>query len=76
MKLPERTSRTHTLTFCAPLQAKEQARNALARKYKSGAISEEDILQCLYSIADNNTFLTFNRDPIDRVLSLLKVCGA
>lgn len=54
-------------------QAKEQARNSLARKYKSGAISEEEILQCLYSIADNNTFLTFNRDPIDRMLALLKV---
>jgi hypothetical protein len=52
--------------FSPPVQVKERAREFLARKYRSRALSEEDILHCLYSISDNNSYLLFNRDPIDR----------
>jgi Protein of unknown function (DUF2009) len=55
-----------------PLQAKEAARTQLARKYRSSAVSEEEILQCLYSIGDNNSYLAFSRDPITRMISLLQ----
>ena len=29
-------------------------------------LSEEDLLLCCYSIGDNNSYLAFNRDPVDR----------
>ena len=32
---------------------------------------QEDILRCLYSISDNNSFLLFNRDPVDRMIEYL-----
>lgn len=51
---------------CPFAQTKERARAALARKYRRSALDEESILRCLYSISDNNSYLLFNRDPIDR----------
>eukprot|EP00195_Chlamydomonas_chlamydogama_P017300 CAMPEP_0202908130 /NCGR_PEP_ID=MMETSP1392-20130828/44986_1 /ASSEMBLY_ACC=CAM_ASM_000868 /TAXON_ID=225041 /ORGANISM="Chlamydomonas chlamydogama, Strain SAG 11-48b" /LENGTH=653 /DNA_ID=CAMNT_0049597303 /DNA_START=132 /DNA_END=2093 /DNA_ORIENTATION=+ len=51
------------------IKVKEKARETLARRYKSSQLAEEDILQCLYAISDNNTFLFFNRDPIDRMIA-------
>ncbi|KAI8475174.1 MAG: hypothetical protein J3K34DRAFT_487062 [Monoraphidium minutum] len=54
------------------IRNKERAREALARKYRTAALSEEDILWCLYSIADNNAYLLFNRDPVDRMISYFK----
>lgn len=33
---------------------------------------QEDILRCLYSISDNNSFLLFNRDPIDCMIDHLR----
>ncbi len=36
------------------------------------ACAQEDILRCLYSIGDNNSFLLFNRDPIDRMINYLR----
>ena len=63
------THPTHPIT-CPPLrsclQVKERAREQLSRKYRSRGLSEEEILHCLYSISDNNSYLLFNRDPIDR----------
>lgn len=57
-----------------PVQVKERAREFLARKYRSRALSEEDILHCLYSISDNNSYLLFNRDPIDRQAGRGGIC--
>eukprot|EP00884_Botryococcus_braunii_P004593 jgi/Botrbrau1/14134/Bobra.182_3s0075.1 len=54
------------------IKMKEKAREQLAKKYRSSSLSEENILCCLYSISDNNSFLTFNRDPIDRMLWYLR----
>ena len=48
------------------IKAKERARDALARRYHTRGLSEEDLKHCLYSISDNNSYLLFNRDPIDR----------
>jgi hypothetical protein len=45
---------------------KERAREHLSRKYRSRQLSEEEILHCIYSISDNNSYLLFNRDPVDR----------
>jgi len=53
------------------IKRKERAREAIASKYQSSSVSKEDILQCLYSIADNNAYLRFNRDPVDQMLRLL-----
>ncbi len=53
------------------MQAKERARAALSKRYRSGALSEDDILLCIYSISDNNSYLLFNRDPIDRRVDIL-----
>ena len=40
---------------------------ALSRRYgRGGRLGEEEVLLCLYSISDNNSYLLFNRDPIDR----------
>jgi hypothetical protein len=52
------------------IRAKEKAREQLSRRYArpDRGLSQDDVLWCLYSIADNNAFLLFNRDPIDRLL--------
>lgn len=54
------------------IRSKEKARDILARKYRSKNIDEEDLLRCMYSIGDNNTFLAFTRDPIDKMIIYLK----
>jgi len=54
------------------IKAKEKARDAIAQKYSSlCGISRDEILLCLYSISDNNSFLLYNRDPIDRMINYL-----
>lgn len=42
----------------------------LCKRYKSRTLKEDDILLCLYSISDNNSFLLFNRDPSGYMLLL------
>eukprot|EP00887_Chlorella_sp_A99_P003240 scaffold9.g3240.t1 len=53
-------------------RAEERAREALARRYRSRALGEDDLLRCLYSISDNNSYLLFNRDPVDRMIAYLR----
>eukprot|EP00878_Enallax_costatus_P007578 GHUV01007935.1.p1 GENE.GHUV01007935.1~~GHUV01007935.1.p1 ORF type:complete len:658 (+),score=224.07 GHUV01007935.1:58-2031(+) len=50
------------------IKVKERAREQLAKKYRHSQLSEEEILWAIYSISDNNSYLLFNRDPIDRML--------
>ncbi|KAG2439554.1 hypothetical protein HXX76_004907 [Chlamydomonas incerta] len=50
------------------IKLKEKARETLSRRYRSSRLSEEDILTCIYSLSDNNSYLLFNRDPIDRFI--------
>ncbi|KAI9915317.1 hypothetical protein PsorP6_008348 [Peronosclerospora sorghi] len=53
------------------LKQKAQAIRALTTTYASRAISRETLEQYLYSIADNQYHLYFERDPIDRMITLL-----
>ncbi|KAL8003593.1 putative B-box-type zinc finger, CEBP, ZZ domain superfamily [Plasmopara halstedii] len=53
------------------IKQKEQAIRALSDKYESRRISRDSLQQCLYSIADNNYHLYFERDPIDQMIKLL-----
>lgn len=54
------------------IRRKEKAREMLVQRYSSSRLSEEHVLQCLYSISDNNSFLLFNRDPVDRMIAYLQ----
>ena len=54
------------------IRRKEKAREALVQRYSSKRLPEEQLLQCLYSISDNNSFLLFNRDPVDRMIAYLQ----
>jgi hypothetical protein len=55
----------------ADIKAKESAQKRLVRKYQKVSCSEEVIMHCLYSIADNRAFLIYNRDPVDALLQKL-----
>ncbi|CAG9466202.1 unnamed protein product [Pedinophyceae sp. YPF-701] len=55
----------------ADIKRKEAARSALARKYKTARLTEDEILWCIYSISDNNSYLFFNRDPVDKMITML-----
>ena len=50
------------------IRTKERTRDALAKKYATSTCSSEDLLQCMYAMGDNNTYLAFNRDPIDQMI--------
>lgn len=54
------------------IKAKEKAREHLSRRYSHADLSSEEILSVLYSISDNNAYLRFNRDPVDRMIDFLK----
>lgn len=54
------------------IKSKERAIEALADKYESPKISNDDVKLCLYSIGDNHAFLRTNRDPCDRMIAYLK----
>jgi len=54
------------------IKAKEKAREHLSRRYASATLTSEEILNVLYSISDNNAYLRFNRDPVDRMLDYLR----
>jgi len=51
------------------IKAKEAAVEYLARKYQATNLSADTIKRCIYSICDNNSFLTFNRDPVDKMIT-------
>ncbi|OQS04447.1 hypothetical protein THRCLA_03319 [Thraustotheca clavata] len=56
----------------AQIKAKDAAIREITRTFMSTKLSMEDIQQCLYSIADNNYHLYFERDPIDKMIQLLQ----
>lgn len=53
------------------IKMKELAVKRISKEY-SRVLDEEDIQQCLHSIADNNYHLYFERDPINHVIDYLK----
>jgi hypothetical protein len=56
------------------IQAKENAIELIARKYaRHEALSQDTIKRCLYSIADNTSYLNSNCKPIDYVIDQLKL---
>ena len=54
------------------IKAKEKARDALSRRYATSELSGEEILGVLYSVSDNNAYLRFNRDPVDKMITHLR----
>ena len=54
------------------IKAKEKAREHLSRRYANANLTSEEILSCLYSISDNNAYLRFNCDPVDKMIGYLK----
>ncbi|RMX63230.1 hypothetical protein DD238_006444 [Peronospora effusa] len=60
-----------TLSDSAPDKAEGAGIHALSDKYESRRFSRDCLQQCLYSIADNNYHLYFERDPIDRKITFL-----
>merc|ERR1711937_1119296 len=54
------------------IRKKEKAREMLASKYCNRSISKDEILNRLYSIGDNNSYLLCNRDPVDKMIDLLQ----
>lgn len=54
------------------IKMKEKVRDQLARKYQTEELDSESLLRCMYSLGDNNTYLRFNRDPIDRMIDFLE----
>jgi len=54
------------------IRLKEAAVKRLIRKYTDDdKMTEEEVEWCLYSIGDNSSFLVFNRDPVDQMISYL-----
>ena len=54
------------------IKQKEAAIEHLSRAYRSRALPEEELKQCLYSIGDNNAYLYQARDPVDKMIAYLK----
>ncbi len=46
------------------IKEKERAVKYLSERYATSSLPKEDIETLLYSIGDNNSYLTFNRDPV------------
>ncbi|CAK4218405.1 unnamed protein product [Aphanomyces euteiches] len=55
----------------AQIKAKDAAIKTITNRFMSSTLRADDIQQCLYSIADNNYHLYFERDPTDRMIQLL-----
>ncbi|ELP85011.1 hypothetical protein EIN_079130 [Entamoeba invadens IP1] len=54
------------------IKNKENAIEKLAHQYSNKECGEDELKQCLYSIADNNSYLRFNRDPVVKTLEYLE----
>jgi Protein of unknown function (DUF2009) len=53
------------------IRDKERAVDILARRYATDRVSADNIRTCLYSIGDNNSYLTAARDPCEDLIRLL-----
>lgn len=53
------------------IKEKERAVESIARRYMSSQLTSDDIRQCLYSIGDNNSYLSTARDPCEELLGYL-----
>lgn len=57
------------------IKTKERARDALAKRYRNSRLTSDEVLWAIYSLSDNNSYLLFNRDPIDKMIALFKRCA-
>jgi len=79
LKDPNIERATHTITqdnrsrgeIQQEIKEKEKAVEKISKKYASGTITPDEIKRCLYSIGDNNAYLSANRDPVDKMIKLL-----
>nr|BAK00813.1 predicted protein [Hordeum vulgare subsp. vulgare] len=53
------------------IKRKEVAIDTISKKHAKAEFGQDDIKQVIYSIADNNTFLAYNRDPVDKMIEYL-----
>ncbi len=61
----------HRATIQREIKLKESAIESLVKKYANAAITQEDIRQCIFSIADNHSYLRQSRDCCDKMLHWL-----
>jgi hypothetical protein len=54
------------------IKTKERALEQLARKYECAALPYEEVRTCILSIGDANSYLFYNRDPVIKMIELLK----
>jgi hypothetical protein len=54
------------------IKDKEKAQKYLGQKYQNRDISAEQIMTCLYSIGDNNSYLRSNRDCCQKMINYLE----
>jgi len=62
------------------IKAKDKAVKRLVQQFsnqgygrsEADGLSDDEIEWCLYSMGDNSSFLVFNRDPVDKMIFLLK----
>eukprot|EP00455_Lapot_gusevi_P000550 TRINITY_DN1024_c0_g1_i5.p1 TRINITY_DN1024_c0_g1~~TRINITY_DN1024_c0_g1_i5.p1 ORF type:complete len:590 (-),score=199.74 TRINITY_DN1024_c0_g1_i5:176-1945(-) len=53
------------------IKNKEKAVELLARKYTKPDLSYDEVKNCIASIGDNQSYLLFNRDPVDKMIEYL-----
>lgn len=68
--IDDKSKKRHQLQ--AEIRSKNQAIETLSRKYACERFDREDIRICLYSIGDNSSYLTTNRDPVDTMINYLE----
>ena len=56
----------------ADLKRKDAARKTLSKRYANAQCTADELLDAVYSFSDNNTYLLFNRDPVERMIGYLK----
>jgi hypothetical protein len=49
--------------------------NVFSLRYSSRQLDAEEIKLCLYSIGDNHSYLTSNRDPVEKMIKYLTKRG-
>jgi len=54
------------------IREKERKRDALSKKYQSKIISSQELEWCMFSIGDNHSYLHFNCEPIEAMITSLQ----
>jgi hypothetical protein len=53
-------------------EIRKKARDSIVQKYVStGKISESDVVRCIDSLADSNSYILSNRHPVDKMIEFL-----